>query len=80
MFKVKQSEMSPRVGYRTMEFKNRNLKYYDLVHAFVQSRKGSQPAVSLEDIASLVVRILPQGDLKLLLKEVEELKQGKYGK
>ena len=57
--------------------KESNLKYYNLVNAFVMSRK--LPKIDLELVASLIVRTLSQKELQELKNYLETYEAGKYG-
>ncbi len=54
------------------------LKYFELIATLKSIR--THPKVSLEDMANLIVRIMPQKDLAKLVSYLEEMELGKYGK
>lgn len=57
---------------------SKNCKYIDLIYCLKKIRKD--PVVSWEDIADVIVRTFSQGELERLLKYINEIKNGRYGR
>ena len=57
---------------------SRSVKYMNLIKAYQEAR--TPPALNLEDISSLVVRNLSQGELYKFLKLTKEYANAKFGK